>query len=198
MTAAPIDAVESWDGENRPSIDQESLPWTEEKWLALGETKPRIELFDGSLLVNAAPTPQHQEISFWLATVLQPAVRAADLRVYEAINLRLKPGRIPIPDLVITTRIDSKQLIVDADACRLVCEIISPSNPATDRVLKMHYYAEAGIAWYLLVDPEPELTLRLYRLNGTRYAEHAVGRPGEPLKLTHPVHVVIDPSTLDD
>jgi Uma2 family endonuclease len=117
--------------------------------------------------------------------------------VYETVNLRLRTGRVPIPDLVVVTPVDRNQLFVDVDACRLVCEILSPSNPATDRVLKMHYYAEAGIAWYLLVDPGPEPTLRLYRLDGSHYVEHAVGRPGDPLVLTEPVHATIDPADLD-
>jgi Uma2 family endonuclease len=132
-----------------------------------------------------------------LANALEPGAEAAGLEVYEAINLRLKPGRIPIPDLVIVDPVDRDELIIDSVACRLVCEIVSPSNPATDRVLKMHYYAEASIPWYLLVDPEPELTLRLYRAEGRKYLEYATGRPGEPLKLTDPVHVTLDPATLD-
>jgi Uma2 family endonuclease len=188
VTAAAIEPVESW--------HEESQPWTEEKWLALGETKPRIELFDGSLLVSPAPTYRHQHISRRLANALEPGAEAAGLEVYEAVNLRLKPGRIPIPDLVIVTAVDQDQLIINATLCRLICEIISPSNPATDRVLKMHYYAEAGIPWYLLVDPEPEITLRLYRLDGQRYVEHAVGRPGDPLTLTEPIEATVDPATL--
>jgi Uma2 family endonuclease len=189
MTAAAIEPVESW--------NEQSQPWTEEKWLALGETKPRIELFDGSLLVSPAPTYDHQRISLHLAVALMPAAEAAGLEVYEAVNLRLKPGRIPIPDLVITTPVDQDQLIIDATSCRLICEIVSPSNPATDRVLKMHYYADAGIPWYLLVDPKPEIVLRLHRLDGQRYVQHGVGRAGDPLTLTEPIEATVDPATLD-
>jgi Uma2 family endonuclease len=173
-------------------------PWTEERWFAIGETNERIELFDGSLLVSPAPTPQHQHVSLALAMALLPAARAAGLKVFEAINLRLRPGRIPIPDLVIVTPIDRRKSVIDAAACRLVCEIVSPCNPATDRVLKMHYYAQASIPWYLLVDPEPELTLTLYRADGDKYLQYAGGKPGQPLTLTDPVHVVLDPADLDE
>jgi Uma2 family endonuclease len=179
-----------------PLWEDNQGPWTEERWLALGETKQRVELFDGSILVSPAPTPEHQHLSLELAIALRPGAKRAGLQVYEAINLRLRPGRVLIPDLVLVRPIDRRQPIVDAASCALVCEIVSPSNPATDRVLKMHYYAEAGIASYLLVEPDPVLTLRLYRLENCRYVERALARPGEELKLTEPVHAVLDPATL--
>jgi Uma2 family endonuclease len=173
------------------------FPWTEEEYLALGETQDRVELFDGSLLVSPAPSVRHQNISRRLAMALDAAVEAAGLEMYETINLRLRPNRIPIPDLVIVTPVDPDATVIDATACRLVCEILSPHNPAADRVLKMYYYAEAGIPWYLLVEPKPKLTLRLFKLTGDSYVEQGVGRPGEPLHLTDPVVVDLDPADLD-
>jgi hypothetical protein len=60
----------------------------------------------------------------------------------------------------------------------------------------MHYYAEAGIPWYLLVEQEPELTPQLLRYEDGRYVEHAVAKAGQPLQLTEPVTVDLDPAAL--
>ncbi len=169
-------------------------PWTEDEYLALGETSDRVELLDGSLLVTPGPSVAHQRISIRLAKLLIPAAEAAGLEVLESINLRLQPNRIPIPDLVISRPADDG-LTVDPKAVHLVCEITSPRNAAVDRILKMQYYADAGIPWYLLVDPEP-LTLRLFRLDGDKYTTHAEAVPGVPLSVTDPVEVTIDPATL--
>jgi Uma2 family endonuclease len=117
------------------------------------------------------------------------------LHVLEAVNVRLRPGRIPIPDLVITADIDFDEPVVPASAVKLVCEIVSPSNAAADKVLKMHFYAAAGIEWYLLVEQETG-ALHLYRLNGERYVEHSVAREGEVLRLTEPVTAEIAPEAL--
>lgn len=170
-------------------------PWTEEEYLALGETPERVELFDGSLFVTPAPTPRHQNISGELRAALRGAARAAGLHVLEAVNVRLRPGRMPIPDLVITGDIDFDELVIDASAVKMVCEIISPSNASADKVLKMHYYANAGIGWYLLVEQDTG-ALHLYRLNGTHYVEHSVTKPGETLHLTEPVIADIRPEEL--
>lgn len=171
------------------------LPWTEAEYLAIGETPERVEFFDGSLFVTPAPTPRHQHVSRHLANALDAGADGARLHVHEAVNVRLRAGRIAIPDVVITSHLDFDEPVVDAGAVLLVCEIISPSNAAADKVLKMHYYAAAGIAWYLLVEQETG-TLHLYRLAGEHYVEQSVTRPGEVLHLSEPVRVDLEPTSL--
>ena len=172
-----------------------STPITEEEFLALDEPVERIELFDWSLLVTPAPTPRHQHISSELKFALRVAAGQAGLYVHEAINVRLRPGRIPIPDIVVTEAIDFDAPVIDADVVRLVCEIVSPSNAAADKVLKMHFYAAAGIPWYLLVEQETA-TLRLYELSGDKYIELSTTIPGQLLQLKEPLEATIAPGDL--
>ncbi|MFI7597274.1 Uma2 family endonuclease [Actinoplanes sp. NPDC049681] len=77
----------------------------------------------------------------------------------------------------------------------LVCEIVSPSNASTDKILKMHYYAEAGIPWYLIIEQETG-ALHLYELNERHYVERSVTKVGEALHLLDPLDVTIDPEEL--
>ena len=113
------------------------------------------------------------------------------------VNLRLKPGRIPGPDLVIVKDVDPRELVIDAASVYLVCEVVSPSNAAADRVKKMAYYAEAGIPWYLIADPRQDLVLHLHRLVDAHYVLDAEGRPGRPLRMTAPVVADLDPAGLE-
>ncbi|MFG3696841.1 Uma2 family endonuclease [Micromonospora sp. NPDC047620] len=170
-------------------------PWTEEEYLALGETRDRVELFDWSLHVTPAPTPRHQRISRKLGNILEAAAETVGLELLEAVNVRLRPGRVPVPDLVITGPVDLDDPYIEAADVRLVCEIISPSNAATDKVLKMHYYAAAGIDWYLLVEQETG-GLRLYRRQGRHYVEQSATKRGETLELADPVRATIRPEQL--
>jgi Uma2 family endonuclease len=174
----------------------EHLPYyTEEDFLALGERNDRIELFDGGLAVSPAPTVRHQDLSRRLANALEPAAKEAGLKIHVAVNVRLKPGRIPIPDLVIARPVPPDTLFMNVRDVALVCEITS-SNAAADRVLKMHYYAVAGIPWYLLVDPKAP-TLELYRLDGDAYRLETSAEPGQALLFTAPIVAELDPASLN-
>jgi hypothetical protein len=101
------------------TITSHSLPWTEDEYLALGETLARVVLLDGSILVSPRGHPAHQMVQGTLTAVFDASLPAG-LHLLSAVNVRLGPNRIVIPDLVVTTEIDMDDLVVPAQAVRLL------------------------------------------------------------------------------
>lgn len=137
----------------RPPVLGTGLPLSEEAYLELGETTERIELFDGSLYLTARGQPRHQFILGKLMDALQPAATASGLHLMGPVNLRLRQDRIANPDLIMTGPIDFDSPVVDARSAVLVAEVASRSDEVV-RMLKHHFYAAAGVPWFLLVEEE--------------------------------------------
>jgi len=86
----------------QPDLLDHVGPWTEPDYLALPKGRRRIELLDGGLLVSPAAGGRHQRLSSQLWHALGRAARDW-LEVLEAVNVRVAPDRILIPDLVVVT-----------------------------------------------------------------------------------------------
>jgi Uma2 family endonuclease len=173
--------------------------WTEAEYLALGETDVRDELIDWKIVVSPTPNRPHQTISFNLMCALRPGARAVGLSSFEAIDVRLRPGTIVAPDIVIG-KLDVTRGIADAADVIMAVEVTSPGNKATDRGPKKARYAGAGIPWYLIAEPDmsdyQSVCLQLFRLDGGRFVEHAVAGHGQTLISTEPFAIAIDTSEL--
>lgn len=166
-------------------------PWTEQDYLALPEDR-RIELLDGGLLMSPSAGSRHQRLSFQLCYALGRAAPSG-LEVLEAINVRVAPGRILIPDLVVVTNPGLDLAVWDPAEVAMVVEIVSPGSIAADRAIKPQLYSAAGIEHYLRIElngPGPSSTA--YRLQRGHYVEVASAKSGQVLCLAEPFGVDLD------
>ena len=175
-------------------------PWTEDEYLALDESINRIELIDGGLWVSPGPHMNHQGMGYRLHRAMDDAAAAADLAIYEGVNVRIEPGTIVIPDLVVVNDFVEPAVYVEAADTVLVAEVLSPSSKTMDRITKRHAYAAAKIDWYLLVDPGlpdyQEVTLSLFRRKDEDYVENTTAKGDDPLVLEQPFPIEIRPNKL--
>ncbi|MGH3697089.1 MAG: Uma2 family endonuclease [Pseudonocardiaceae bacterium] len=179
-----------------PDVLEHVGPWTEQDYFALPADRRRIELLDGSLLVSPSAGYRHQRLSSQLWLALSVAARQG-FEVLGAINVRVAPGRILIPDLVVVNTPGVERTAAEPADVALVVEITSPSNAVVDQALKPMLYAQAGIPHYLLIElaAEPP-TAVVFGLRRGRYVQaRRVGR-GERLRLYEPFGVDVDLAAL--
>ena len=153
------------------AIRHEEL-YTLEEFYERGEDK-REELIDGFIYDMATPNRRHQGILMQLANRIANHIRETgkDCVVYPApfgVKLSRNKDNVVEPDISV---ICDKSKLTDRGcegAPDWIVEIVSPSNPAHDYVLKLKLYEEAGVREYWIVDPEEEKVL-VYHLNKEQF-----------------------------
>ncbi len=121
------------------------------------------EIFAGSLVTAPAPLPEHSRAQGALRRFVGGPFDDDDGRggpggwwILLEVDVRLAPTDIVRPDLAGWRRDRLPQpwgvrpIEVTPD---WVCEIVSPSNAAYDRVRKRRLYAEHAVPFFWLVDP---------------------------------------------
>jgi Uma2 family endonuclease len=168
--------------------------WTVDDLDQLPDIGVRYELFDGSLLVSPAPAWRHSRATNLLRDLLA-AQAPADLRLVQDAGVTVHGRRTYfIPDVcVVPASVYDKEIdLLDQDDVLLAIEVLSPSNPGNDLVLKRHYYAVGGIPQYWIVDPTQRI-LTVFTLDGDSYVERAVVEPGQVWESTEPFPLRIAP-----
>lgn len=136
----------------------------------------RAEIVGGALVLPRSPLPRHSRAQRAAARFLGGPFDDDDGRggpggwwILLEVDVRLAAHEIVRPDIAGWRR---ERLLVPWDVRPIdvvpdwVCEVVSPSNAAYDRVRKRELYARYGIAYYWLLDPAAR-TLEALRLEHT-------------------------------
>ena len=110
--------------------------------------------------MSPAPSTKHQTVSRRIQFQLYAQIELKGLgQVFNApTDVELAPHDIVQPDILVVLQknvriITTKRIRGVPD---LIIEILSDSNPAHDRVLKLEMYQRVGVSEYWIVDPEDE------------------------------------------
>ena len=135
---------------------------TYESLRALGE-EARAEVLSGEVVALPAPLPRHSNPQGALRRFVGGPFHDDDgfggpggWWIFVEVDVELERHEVVRPDLAGWRRerlIEPDRRPIDV-APDWICEVLSPSTAARDRVYKRHLYARHGVSHYWLVDPE--------------------------------------------
>ena len=131
------------------------------------------EIVDGELIVSPRPAPRHGLAETMLGGQLASRFGAADgdpggwwVLIEPELHLDVDPRTLAVvPDVAGWRRERLPQLPETAYfalAPDWICEVLSPSTAALDRIRKMRFYGKAGVSHAWLIDPLAD-TLEVFR-----------------------------------
>jgi Uma2 family endonuclease len=133
----------------------------------------RFEILDGALVAQAGALPRHSNVQGELARQIGGPYHGDGTHggpggwwILLDVDVELSLHQVVRPDVAGWRRErlpdpwDMRPINVVPD---WICEVLSPSNAAHDRVKKLRLYAQAGVSFYWMIDPA-ERTLEALRL----------------------------------
>lgn len=132
---------------------------THAEWEALPDDGQRHEVIDGMLLVSPSPSLAHQRVLGALYRALHRNC-PPELEVFMApldVDLTESENRLTItePDLLVLRREHTGGTRLPAGVVPvLAVEVLSPSTPSVDQLVKREQLRRAGCPSYWLVDPD--------------------------------------------
>jgi Uma2 family endonuclease len=153
--------------------------WTYDEFAAASaETNLPTELWDGEIIMSAAPRPAHQRIVFSCAELLKAHVKPRKLgeAFVSPIDVVFGATKVVQPDVVFVS--NAQKSIVESTCIRgvpeLLIEVISEGTWRRDRIDKKALYEQFGVAEYWIIDPDSRL-IEVFTLAKGTYQLHARG-----------------------
>ena len=161
---------------------------------ALPDDGLRHELIDGQFVMTPAPGSNHQTVADAVCRHLWNAIRGTNLKVLSAPYEVVLGPHVVQPDVVLApqTHFTAKHLPVPP---LLAVEVLSPSTSHLDRGRKREIYAEAGVAYYWIVDPDVP-SISTFELAEGDYRQTAHVIAGELLTVQEPIPLQVTPDEL--
>lgn len=158
--------------------------WTYDDLRDLPDDGKRYEIIEGVLYEMTGPSMAHaQLVAVIQHRVLWPVVEPLGGWVYSApLDVFLRGANPVQPDILVLL---PEQLPYRSERGvegppALIVEVLSPSNPEHDRIVKRGLYARAGVPEYWIVSPEAAI-VEILTLDGTTYRTLARVAGEEPL-----------------
>lgn len=127
------------------------------------------ELIDGiPYAMCPSANRRHQRISSNILFMLNESVNKFGCEIIYSLDWHLDDKNVLRPDIVICCDNDDRDFIYNTPA--IAVEILSTSTKEKDKFLKYNKYLEAGLPFYIIVDPEKEEMI-IYRLEEGEYIE---------------------------
>jgi Uma2 family endonuclease len=154
------------------SLAGERAPVTVVDLLSIPPDERFHEIINGELIRKATPTFEHGDAQSALASLIKgPFQRRAGGKlpggwwIGTEVEVELAPTHVYRPDVVgwrrdrVPERPRGTPIPIRPD---WICEVLSPSNPGTDRVKKLNHYHQFGVPHYWIADPMEE-SLSVFR-----------------------------------
>ncbi|MEU7045327.1 Uma2 family endonuclease [Streptomyces varsoviensis] len=158
----------------------------------------KVEIIEGLITVTPPPSNRHTFITDPVQRQLYTVI-PEDWGVYQRLGTAVPSQQsIYVPDVVVVPQRvlrREKGYFVPAAAAELAVEITSRSTASNDRYKKPEGYAEAGVAFYLLIDclAPGGPTLTLYgEPKGAVYRTLSAVKLGETIRLPEPFGIDLD------
>ena len=129
------------------------------------------ELIDGEIFMSAAPRVPHQGVILNLTAEFRAFAHPRRLGevLLSPMDVHLPSGDIVEPDMIFVRK---ENLGIIKDWVRgvpdLLVEVLSPSHPERDLIVKRDLYARNGVGEYWIVDPA-DRSVQILKLSGNRY-----------------------------
>jgi Uma2 family endonuclease len=147
-----------------------TIRMTADQYLQLGEDPPgtRLELVDGEIAVGPGKYAGHSHTEVHLCCALLGHIKEHDLGwLLGGVDVVLSKYDVRRPDISFYKKSRIHLIKLD-DALRYApdfcAEVTSESSNEVDRVHKFRQYAEAGIPYFWIIDPEKE-SIEAFELN---------------------------------
>ena len=141
------------------------------------------ELIDGEIFMTPTPRVPHQRVVLNLAIALKGYCdrNHSGVVVLSPMDVHLLTGDIVEPDLIFV-RQENAGIIQDwvRGAPDLLVEVLSPSHPERDLIVKRNLYARNGIGEYWIVDPA-DRSVQIFQLEKGHYEPAGYRREGQLL-----------------